>query len=348
MKRIYQYTLIVFVVLFLYSCFQKPDEGTWELLGFEDKIAYRIVLSDSCLYACAGEDGLWKMNINESSSEWLYLGMADSSLADYPNRGVKDVVVNPENLDELLIVFDAVDSEAPSIYRSLNNGENWSIADSGLKADYMDSEYNRKIRVLCSSYDYILGGGAGIFKTQNFGLSWEDVSAPSEVGGQYCTMVCHKEVSDVIWFSGTDLNIYGTLASSFDGGNTWRIYDNYGYSEMDIGYASTIAIHPIDTNTVYVGVNDKLIKTTNGGDSWIELNNSNMYLTSIIVDPENGDHLWSCGGQIFRESFDGGITWQEIETPIQANIKDMIFDENIRSLYFGTVDGIYGYILTNN
>jgi hypothetical protein len=339
--------LVFIALIFQYSCFEKPEEGTWEFFGLEDKRVYRLTLSDSFLYACAGIDGLWRKNINESSSEWQYLGMADSSLVNYPSRGVKDVIINPENTNELLIAFDAVGYETPEVYRSLDGGERWEAADSGLAVNVMGYKQYQRIEKLCYSSDFILAGGSGVYKTYDFGLSWAPVSNPQQIGAMECIMVRHKEIPDVVWFGGTTAISSVVLGSSIDGGDNWRIYENFGDNELNWGYISSIVIHPTDTNTIYVGMEDKLKKTTNGGNSWVYLYDSNLYSTSILIDTDNGDHLWSCGGSIFRESFNAGVSWQEIETPFQSNIRDIIIDENTRSLYFGTVDGVYCYILSN-
>ena len=343
MKRIFIVFLLLIVFLFQYSCIFKPHSGTWEQIGLEDKTIYRLVLSDSQLYACAGKDGLWMKNINKNNSEWQYLGMADSALVDYPGRGVKDVVINPENRDELLIAFDAVGHETPEVYRSTDNGENWVAADSGLIYYNGGYKYSIRIEALCYANDYILGGGSGIHKTYDFGLSWEPAS-PQEVGAFECVMVRHNTITDVVWLGGTNTISQAVLESSIDGGSTWRTYENFGEGDLNWGYVSCIAIHPYDTNTVYVGMDNKIKKTTNGGNSW-EICSAGIYSDALIIDPENSSHLWTAAGVTVRESFDAGITWVEIETPIESNIREMILDENKRKLYFGTVSGIFCYNL---
>ena len=132
MKKGYSILLLLLIFLTLIGCFNTPTGDTWDFIGLEGKNINHLVLSNPYLYACAGPDGLWKKNINESSSDWQYLGMADSSLAGEDFRGVIDVVVNPENTDEILIAFDPINTQGHSVYKSVDGGENWASADSGL------------------------------------------------------------------------------------------------------------------------------------------------------------------------------------------------------------------------
>lgn len=77
----------------------------WESLGFEDKLAIRLRLYKPHLYVCAGSDGLWRKDIESEYTDWEYLGLADTSLGHYLNRGVMDVLINSENPDVMLVAF---------------------------------------------------------------------------------------------------------------------------------------------------------------------------------------------------------------------------------------------------
>lgn len=91
------------------------------------------------------------------------------------------------------------------------------------------------------------------------------------------------------------------------------------------GRINTIAVHPTDGNTIYLGAaTGGVWKTTNGGSSWTPLTDSQCSLAmgSVVIDPVNpeiiyagtgeqnfsGDSFYGCG--VLRSS-DGGSTWTQ-------------------------------------
>ena len=132
MKRKCVVFLLLVFLLFQYSCFNDPEENQWKILGLEGMSILQLKESHSYLYACTGSDGLWRKNIERSSSQWEYLGMADSSFAENSYLGVQDVVVNSDNANELLIIFNEDSCHKHSIYKSIDNGDNWFSSDSGV------------------------------------------------------------------------------------------------------------------------------------------------------------------------------------------------------------------------
>lgn len=80
-----------------------------------------------------------------------------------------------------------------------------------------------------------------------------------------------------------------------------------------VGRITGIAIDPIDNNTMIIGANTGGVwKTTDGGSSWVPLNDffSNLYVYSVTIDPNDPDtyYFGSYSGLIFK-SDDAGATW---------------------------------------
>src|ERR1044071_922754 len=112
-------------------------------------------------------------------------------------------------------------------------------------------------------------------------------------------------------------------------GNTWSAIGPTQTTGSGIltpvGRITTIAIHPVDSNTIYIGgAQGGVWKTTNGGNSWTPLTDAQCSLAmgSVAIDPVNpnivyagtgeenfsADSYYGCG---VLKSIDGGLTWTQ-------------------------------------
>lgn len=110
------------------------------------------------------------------------------------------------------------------------------------------------------------------------------------------------------------------------------------------GRVRAIAVHPADTNTVYIGAaSGGLWKTSDGGSTWQDIGKDlgSMAYGAIAINPEDPDILFAgsgetlyylspsyffCGSGLYK-SFDGGNTW-EVDTlsfGSYTNFADIVF-----------------------
>ncbi|MFH1251787.1 MAG: T9SS type A sorting domain-containing protein [bacterium] len=322
---------------------------TWQSLGFEDKLALRLRLYEPYLYVCAGSDGLWRKDIKSEYSDWEYLGMADTTLGDY--RGVMDVLVNSENPDVMLVAFFPDSGTAHGIFKTEDGGNTWFASDSGLEFHFpppRDDEtyFEHPAIFLQTPYD-LFAAGTKIVHTNNFGETWEAITpidAPVPIMWTHAFR-CHSQDTNILWLGGVSVFCSPILLFSTNSGVTW----DYVYLDTIVTVDNavySIAFDPYDSDVVYVGLlMGELIKTTDGGNSWIvlQLPDSAAYFRYLVEDETQSGHLFtaasSTAGSTIMETEDGGVSWIDLKSPNDGEVIFMIYDSEENALYIGTRSG---------
>ena len=185
---------------------------------------------------------------------------------------------------------------------------------------------------------YFGSSGGGIWKTNDAGNSWENLS-DDYFGGSVGAIAVSDWDPNVIYAGGGEVTVRGNVSSgygiwkSLDGGKTW---ENKGLP--DSYHVVRIKIHPKNPDLVYAAVMGNLYKpTTNrgvyrskdGGDHWekVLFANENAGAVELVMDPNNPRVLYASTWRIRRtpyslesggtgsalwKSTDGGDHWTNI------------------------------------
>jgi photosystem II stability/assembly factor-like uncharacterized protein len=188
---------------------------------------------------------------------------------------------------------------------------------------------------------YYMGAtGGGVWKTENAGLSWENISDKHFKVGTIGAIAVANSDPNVIYVGTGEKSIRGVTTSHGDGvyrstdaGKTWK---HVGLP--DAGQISRIKIHPQNPDIAYVGVQGQIwgpneergvYRTTDGGESWDQVLkvDAQTGATDLRMDPTNPRILyaamWEHGrkpwyvlsgghaGGIFKTR-DGGDSWEKL------------------------------------
>ncbi len=185
---------------------------------------------------------------------------------------------------------------------------------------------------------YIATSTGGIWKTTNNGVDITPVFE-NEATHSIGTIAVHQKHPNLLWVgtgerANRQSNSWGDgVYKSSDGGKTWK---NMGLK--DSHHVGRVALHPTDTNTVYVaamghlwGPNKErgLYKTTDGGNTWEQLIyiDENTGVVDVALDPQNSNIVYAASyqrrrrpygfhgggpGSGLHKSTDGGKTWKEL------------------------------------
>lgn len=187
-----------------------------------------------------------------------------------------------------------------NIYKSTNNGDNWSLMFSGGLSNIL--------YITCDSNNNVLAsyGAYGVLKSTNGGLNWSEI-AGSNFGSNTVNAVAYGKPGHI--FVGTT---GGGIYRSTDGGLTFpdvaltgsnivTIYvDAYNYDKVFAGASSSTAINGI-------------FMTTNSGANWSD--NLTPGNNSWGMVQKSATEIFSAGsstGYAFMKTSNGGLNWQTI------------------------------------
>lgn len=186
---------------------------------------------------------------------------------------------------------------------------------------------------------YMGSTGGGVWKTDNGGTTWKNIS-DGYFGGSIGAVAVSQSDNKVIYVGQGEETVRGNVSSGFegiwkstDGGETWK---NIGLK--DAMHVGRIKIHPDNADIAWVAVMGDLFKssdtrgvykTTDGGKNWqrVLFANADAGAVDISIDPNDPDFMMASTWRIRRtpyslssggegseiwKSTDGGNTWKSV------------------------------------
>src|SRR5437660_52937 len=170
--------------------------------------------------------------------------------------------------------------------------------------------------------------GGGLWKTEDLGLTWRNVSDGFFKTGTIGAVAVAESDPNVVYVGMGEHAVRGVMTSSGDGvykstdaGKTWK---KIGLDETR--HISRIVIDPKNPNIVLVAAQGALyapnkergiFKSSDGGKKWSRITNDHRllqrawYYIKLFIDPKNDDTVYVMSAPALR-STDGGKTWENI------------------------------------
>jgi len=235
----------------------------------------------------------------------------------------------------LLVSFSTPSMATDVVTPSLLEGNEWRLV-----GPYRGGRVTTVAGVVGNDQLYYMGAtGGGVWKTENAGLSWENISDDYFGVGTIGAIAVAESDPNVIYVGTGEKSIRGVTTSDGDGmykstdaGKTW---EHLGLPNA--GQIARIKIHPRDPDLVYVAVQGRIwgpseergvYRSADGGETWEQVLkvDAQTGATDLRMDPTNPRILyaamWEHGrkpwyvlsggyaGGIFK-STDGGDTWEK-------------------------------------
>ena len=197
---------------------------------------------------------------------------------DYP--GIHSIVLDPRDSNHIYVGISCA-----GVFETRDGGKQWQPANQGLRADYLPDPYvevghDPHLLLTCQHHPDVLWqqNHCGVFRSQNGGAYWEEVSAPG-MGIYYgFALAVDHENPDRAWvIPATSDKIRVAVDQALfvcrteDGGKTWqRLHKGLPQQNVyDIVLRHGLARH---NTTMAFGTNaGNLFVSEDDGDSWRSL-----------------------------------------------------------------------------
>lgn len=199
--------------------------------------------------------------------------------------------VCPFTAQTILFAVNANGSTPGGIYRTTDAGTNWTKVTSGLpSSNYRRIAFARDPSAANTVYAVFQdSSGAsptyglnGIYKTTDAGSSWTKLTSPSTLvstgnksylgsQGWYNNVIAvDPKNSNNIYVGGVDMMKSTNKGTSWSQLTYWHTYYGNPFVHAD---HHAIAFDPVTANVLYSGNDGGIFKSTNGGSTWVDLNN---------------------------------------------------------------------------
>lgn len=202
----------------------------------------------------------------------------------------------------------------PRIYRSTNNGNNWS--QMGTVSDYLDG-YSLAIDPSNPNILYV-GSKQCVLKSTDAGVTWSEHPVSDDTIPE---LVVDPSSPSIVYGVGNE----GGLAflKSTDGGVSWVVD-----TVETLGVALCLSVAPSNHSTMYIGGRSggpptqrraRVYKTLDGGETWINVThnladtvNNVRLVWSVAVHETIPDFVYVGSNKALWYSSDGGSTWSKV------------------------------------
>jgi len=169
---------------------------------------------------------------------------------------------------------------------------------------------------------------AGIFKTVDRGLTWQQLGWVPTVGDKKVNLFGMN--TSVLVADPSDAKAFylGSFADgifySYDAGGSWQVMRALGQKAI-----IDIAVDPKNKCAIYAATVGRIFKTLDCGRNWQEVysdNDKRMLIYSVVVDHYNSDNIYiaNARGDVIK-SEDAGKTWRTLSN-FKNEVKKLVMD----------------------
>ncbi len=289
-------------------------------------------------------DDVTVLAIDPETPTTLYAGTSQAGMFKSPDAG-NTWASTHRGLPKVAVGAVAVDPLAPgtvyagasgTVFRSTDGGRSWNPFATGLGNGKVDDLVIDPLTpntlyagLLCSSF---YGCTGGLFRSSDSGSTWMHLP-----NGKYGSLAVDPVTPSTLYLAAD--GVY----KSTDSGDTWTTLN----TGMATNWAFSITMDPSRPNIVYAPFNGPVLKTTDGGETWMATGPPHALVGSLAVDPTTPDTLYAVTAlnppfDVFK-STDGGTTWVTAEAGLEnaGELGRIIVDPMTNAVYVNAATGVF-------
>src|SRR5688572_16722267 len=354
----------------LQSMARGGPSGLWDPVGptnvggrIADLVCHPTNLN--IIYAGSASGGVFKTT--DAGATWIPLFDDESTLS------IGSVAIDPSNPETIWVGTGepnggggSVTYGGTGVFRSTNGGTTWT--NMGLAATryigrvLVDPQDGNTVFVAALGSQWSPDSDRGVYRTTDAGSSWQRVLASTDSTGAV-DLAIHPTNPNIVYAAlwersrAAHFLDYGGPTSgifrSTNGGDTWNELTTglpsgdrgrIGITLCESAPATLYAIYAESNPGAFEGV----FKSTNGGDSWVQTNDSalaSMYSTfgwwfgNIRVAPNDPNRVYALGLDFYRTT-NGGSSWSFAGGSMHVDHHALDFAADAR-IYEGNDGGVY-------
>lgn len=266
------------------------------------------------------------------ADRWKSLGLDGPQISD-----ITSIAINPCDPEVLLVGsgFSFSGGKPGQLFRSPDGGETWdTVAVAG--ASFQDVQF------VSSNPEIAFSATGDVLKSTDGGASWNVVTEEMRFTRiqRPLTLAIAPDRPKIVYAGVGGFSAEGGVMKSTEGGENWSWLEGF----EDRNTVSTVAISPRDSEVVYAGVSETILKSTDGGASWRSIFSESGIIVSIVFASQTGAHLYvSARSSGIFESRDGGRTWRRpraLPDSVEL-VLDLAVSPARGELYAATTEGVY-------
>jgi len=336
-----KYFLVVFLFVFILSgcslvgtssskktggVLRSNDTGiTWQL---KNKVSEKQTI---------GSVDVLDMVIDPVDTDKIYLGTKDKGIAiskdgaeswekmKFPGNKVYGIAINPSKPSNIFVA-----GGRGKVFKTDNYGGDWKEvytepADGTVITSLTMDSHN-------PSTVYIGTSNGVVIKTIDAGETWRNLYS---AGGA---------VTKILFGGGSDGRIYfmvnkkQVMVSDGNGDNFRIIGGKFKNEKSKIGEVFSIAVVNNDSGGLYIGTNNGMFRSFDGGDTLEEVDviasSKEFPIRSVVINPRNSQEIIYSAAQAIYKSENGGKNWSTYQLNTGKLISKILYNPSDMSIVY--------------
>lgn len=292
-------------------------------------LSFAVNQEDSnIVYAGSAANGLYRTK--DAGESWeSYNGTGLS-----PSEAIYYIAIDHKNIKNMYLAGVSVYGKG-RIMKSEDEGATWQETYVTLTSGELVNRI--EIDVYDTSVVYITTTKGQIFQSANYGRSWTMVN---RLTAEINNFAISPKDTRILYAT----SISEGLFKSVNKGRDWQSFKNNLAKVKDYnGAINAIAVDPANSNMVYIGFLNGMLKSSDGGVTWVRVNiitpSAVLPMNSLVISQKDSKSIYyTIDSQVYFTNNGAESNWLVRNLPTARAITALTIDpNNPKIIYAGTV-----------